>query len=428
MKSRDKITAFSTNRTLKYYVLQHFSFLLIKNGGVGCFLMISIDFFCRFFDLCYLCNVMAGIYVHIPFCKSRCIYCGFFSTTSLEKRRSYVDAVVRELQDRRSFLGESSVDTIYFGGGTPSLLPVEETERLISAIYNIYNVREDAEVTLEGNPDDMSPAMLRGLKRIGVNRLSMGVQTFDNSRLDFLNRRHTAEQAVESVRAAQQLGFDNISIDLMFGFPDQTIADWQADVDKALSLQVQHLSAYSLMYEEGTRLSRLLERGEIAEVDEEVSVQMYETLITSLERAGYRHYELSNFALPGRDSRHNSSYWHGVPYLGVGAGAHSYDGKNRYYHPDSLSDYLSGSSLVMEELTKAERYGEYVFTGLRTSEGIRLDVLEQQFGATFKSYCLHNAQKHVDAGNLVLQGDVLRLSRSGFFVSNDVMSDLMWVD
>ena len=371
---------------------------------------------------------MAGIYVHIPFCKSRCIYCGFFSTTSLEKRRSYVDAVMRELRDRRDFLGDSPVSTIYLGGGTPSLLPVEETERLISAIYNIYNVREDAEVTLEGNPDDFSLTMLRGLKRIGVNRLSMGVQTFDNSRLGFLNRRHTAEQAIEAVCTAQQAGFDNISIDLMFGFPGQTRGEWQADVDKALSLQVQHISAYSLMYEEGTRLSRLLEKGEITELDEEVSVQMYETLITSLERAGYKHYELSNFALPGKESRHNSGYWHGVAYLGVGAGAHSYDGKNRYYHPDSLSAYFSDSSLVMEELTEGERYGEYVFTGLRTSEGIRLDALERQFGATFKSYCLHNAQKHIDAGNLVLQGNVLRLSRSGFFVSNDVMSDLMWVD
>lgn len=371
---------------------------------------------------------MAGIYVHIPFCKSRCIYCGFFSTTSLEKRRSYVDAVVRELRDRRDFLGNAPVDTIYFGGGTPSLLPVEEAERLISVIYNIYNVREGAEVTLEGNPDDLSPAFLRGLKQIGVNRLSMGVQTFDNSRLGFLNRRHTAEQAIEAVRAAQQAGFDNISIDLMFGFPNQTLNEWQADVDRALSLQVQHLSAYSLMYEEGTRLNRLLEKGEIKELDEEVSVQMYETLITSLECAGYKHYELSNFALPGRESRHNSSYWHGVPYLGVGAGAHSYDGKNRYFHSDSLDEYFSDSPLIMEELTEKERYGEYVFTGLRTSEGIRLEALEQQFGAAFKSYCLRNAQKHLDAGNLVLQDDVLRLSRAGFFVSNDVMSDLMWVD
>ena len=371
---------------------------------------------------------MAGIYIHIPFCKSRCIYCGFYSTTSLERRRAYVDALVRELEKRKDYLWDERIDTIDFGGGTPSLLPPEEVERILSSLFYIYNVREDAEITLEANPDDVSFSLLEAWRHMGVNRLSMGVQTFDNQRLQFLHRRHTAEQAIRAVQMAQQAGFTNISIDLMFGFPNQTLEEWGSDVQKALSLQVQHLSAYSLMYEDGTHLHRMLQRGDIHELDEETSLQMYGHLIDALTAAGYQHYELSNFALPQMQSRHNSSYWHGIPYLGVGAGAHSYDGHTRCYHPDSLNDYLSNATLVIEELTEKERYDEYVFTGLRTAEGIRLDLLEKQFGITFKTYCLQNAQKHIDAGRLVLHNQVLHLSRSGLFVSNDIMSDLMWVE
>ena len=370
---------------------------------------------------------MAGIYLHIPFCKSRCIYCGFFSTTSLQKRHDYVDAVVEELCQRRSFLANQPIDTIYFGGGTPSQLPPEELERMLDAIRYIYNVREGAEVTLEGNPDDLTPSFLQRLRQMGVNRLSMGVQSFDDARLRFLRRRHTAVQAMQAVRDAQAAGFTNISIDLMFGFPGQTLDQWKQDVQTALSLQVQHLSAYSLMYEEGTLLERMLTAGEIEEVDDEVSLQMYEYLMEALEAAGYEHYELSNFALPGMQSRHNSSYWHGIPYLGVGAGAHSYDGHNRFHHPDSLEQYMSDvRSLEVEHLTAHERYDECVFTALRTSEGLNLATLEQQFSSAAKKYCLQNAQRHLKAGLLSLTGDTLRLTRRGLFISNEVMSDLMW--
>lgn len=378
--------------------------------------------------LCYLCKVMAGIYVHIPFCKSRCIYCGFFSTTALDRLHAYVDAVVEELYARRDFLRGEPIETIYFGGGTPSLLPVEEMERILSAILYIYNVRDGAEITLEGNPDDISPALLTEWRRMGFNRLSMGVQTFSDVRLQFLHRRHTAEQAVRAIQDARQAGFENLSVDLMFGFPGQTLTEWTRDVERALSLRVPHLSAYSLMYEEGTCLNRMLERGDVVELDEEVALEMYESLIDMLEGAGYRHYELSNFALPGWESRHNSSYWHGIPYLGVGAGAHSYDGVNRYFHADSLDEYLSGTPCVREELSEEERYNEYVFTGLRTAEGIQLSDLERKFGTCMKDFCLCNAKRHIDDGRLCFQDGNLRLSRKGLFVSNDVMSDLMWTE
>lgn len=369
---------------------------------------------------------MAGIYIHIPFCASRCIYCDFFSTTSLEKRDEYVRAVCRELDTRSQYLNEE-VETIYFGGGTPSQLTSEQISTILSSIYNIYNVREEAEITVEGNPDDLSLEYLTALRAIGINRLSMGVQSFDDEVLRFINRRHSTLQAENAVQNAKACGFDNISIDLMFGFPKQSLSDWQRDVDRATSLGVQHLSAYSLMYEEGTRLTKMLEQGDIQEIDEELSLAMYEYLIDALAKAGYEHYEISNFCKPGMHSRHNSSYWHGVPYLGVGAGAHSYNGESRHYNPDSLSEYLRGSELVTEQLTLSQRYDEYVFTGLRTRGGIMLSEIESVFGENYRTYCLENAQKHISDGTLFLEGDNLRLSRKGLFVSNDVMSDLMYV-
>ena len=368
---------------------------------------------------------MAGIYVHIPFCKSRCAYCGFFSTTSLGERGGYVNAVLQELERRKDFLRGEAVETVYFGGGTPSQLAASEIGRLLKTIHSIYHVRAEAEVTLEGNPDDLTPAYLESLREMGINRLSMGVQTFDDTRLRFLCRRHTARQALQAVQDAQCAGFDNISIDLMFGFPSQTLAQWQADVQQALSLGVQHLSAYSLMYEEGTPLFRMLEAGRVEEVDEEVSRQMYEYLMDALAAAGFEHYEISNFALPGFRSRHNSSYWRGIPYLGVGAGAHSYDGQNRFYHPDSLSDYMEGKPLAEEVLTEDERYNEFIFTGLRTSDGINLRTLQTAFGSQYLQYCLENARPHLLSGRMERHGDVLTLTRQGLFVSNDIMSDFM---
>ena len=376
--------------------------------------------------LCTFASYMAGIYVHIPFCKSRCIYCGFFSTTSLEKRNTYVDAVCRELQERCEYIG-NEVETIYFGGGTPTQMPLPELKKILGSIYNIYNVRANAEITVECNPDDLSEEMLRELKNMGVTRLSMGVQTFSDARLRFLNRRHSAAQAERAVKMAQEVGFDNISIDLMFGFPGQTLEEWKEDVEHAILLNVQHISAYSLMYEEGTRLGMMLDRGEVEEVSDDVSLSMYEFLIDALTSNGFLHYEISNFAKPGKESRHNSSYWHGVPYLGVGAGAHSYDGRSRHYNPDSLTDYLNSAPLEEEILTDEMRYNEYVFTGLRTSAGIDVEELKNQFGTEMYDYCMTNAQKHLDAGLLQKEERIMKLSRRGLFVSNDIMSDLMCV-
>lgn len=375
---------------------------------------------------------MAGIYIHVPFCATRCVYCGFFSTTSLHLRDSYVNAVCHELEQRKDYLHGEDVSTVYFGGGTPSQLSVVQIKRILAAIYNIYNVREEAEITLEANPDDVTYRFLTDIRGIGINRLSMGVQTFSDSRLCFLRRRHTSMQAVSAVETARKAGFDNISIDLMFGFPNQTLREWQDDVRQALELQVQHLSAYSLMYEEGTPLFRMLEKNEIQELDEELSTQMYEYLLDATAQAGFEHYEISNFALPGFRSRHNSSYWQGTKYLGAGAGAHSYDGASRQYNPDNIQLYIQGISDLQniaeqEILTEDERYNEFVFTALRTNEGISLSRLTKLFGQEKQDYLMKNAQRHISTGNLILSPDRLVLTRRGLLISNDVMSDLMEV-
>lgn len=373
---------------------------------------------------------MAGIYIHIPFCKTRCIYCGFFSTTSLPKREAYVDMVCRELGLRKEYLKGEPIETIYFGGGTPSLLSAEQIAKILDTIYIIYNVRANAEITMEGNPDDLTDEFLKSVCECGVNRISMGIQTFNDKYLQFIRRRHTAEQARIAVSSAIRSGVENVSVDLMFGFPGQTLDDWKADVEEALKLPVTHISAYSLMYDEGTVLADLLDRGEVEEISDELSLEMYQYLVSRLKEEGFEHYEISNFCHPGFASRHNSSYWRSVPYLGVGAGAHSFDGESRQYNPESLDKYFAGESPTKECLTESERYNEFVFTGLRTCQGISLSELKERFGESYYVYCINSAKKHLNSDFLVKDDDkgVLKLSSLGVYISNDIMSDLMYVD
>ena len=277
-----------------------------------------------------------GIYIHIPFCKSRCIYCGFYSSTLFGLQHDYAATLIKEMHLRRSeFNGlgsidsPNSVDTIYIGGGTPSTLPLPDIQDILNSVSECFpgNPRE---VTIEVNPDDITPEFVGRLQSFGINRISMGIQTFDDSRLQFLHRRHTSSQAIDAVRIIKDAGIENISIDLMFGFPKENIGDWQNDIKTALSLDPNHISAYCLMYEEGTPLHKMLETGKVKQIDEETYVAMYTELIDQLTSHGYEHYEISNFAKHGYRSIHNSSYWHDVPYLGFGASAHSYNGKRRF--------------------------------------------------------------------------------------------------
>ena len=378
----------------------------------------------------YIRNVVTktgGIYIHVPFCQKRCIYCDFYSTTcGLEWKRSYVSALKREMLLRRTEIDASRVPSLYIGGGTPSQLPASLLLEMFQAISDNFTLADDAEVTIEVNPDDVTPQLIDTLRQTSVNRISMGVQTFSDELLRFLNRRHTSAQALRAVQLFREAGYDNISLDLIYGLPSQTLEDWKHDVQQLLSLDVPHISAYALSYEEGTPLSKMLADGSVEETSDELSWQMYEYLMNEAKASGMVHYEISNFAKPGMCAKHNSSYWDGSPYLGLGPGAHSYDGENiRRSNDMSLKDYIQASADVPHEtevLTPEERYDELVMTRLRTVRGLAFDLLTPEQ----KSYCLQMAEPHILNGSLLKEKDTLRLSRKGIFISNRILSDLMY--
>lgn len=428
---------------------------------------------------------MAGIYIHIPFCESRCIYCGFYSTTSLKLRDAYIDALCKEMTLRpvASEMGPNQqIQTIYLGGGTPSQLSSEQLVRLFKAIrlylreerrgkreetkfddqresQSSYNTDcsdgmddcsdgmddcfDGMEITMECNPDDVTEDFCETVKRLPVNRISMGAQTFSDNRLRFLHRRHTAMEVEQAVARLRNAGIKNISIDLMFGFPEETLEDWASDIQHAIDLNVEHISAYSLMYEEGTALYKLLERNKIQEIDEETSRNMYEMLIDKLTSAGYIHYEISNFAKPGFHSRHNSSYWHEVPYVGLGAAAHSYRRNileneeievTRSWNVDDIHEYMEKISQDLlpsqeEKLDLATRYNDLITTALRTSKGINLEWMRKEFGEDYLQQLLNEASKKIERGLIRLSYDRrnLTLTREGIYISDDIMSDFMIV-
>ena len=373
-----------------------------------------------------------GIYIHIPFCKSRCIYCGFYSTTNKELKERYVDALIREIHMRKedfarlgTSLSPSSTSTVYFGGGTPSSLSVCDIERIVGALESTFN-GTPSEVTLEMNPDDVTKDYIKAVRQMGINRISMGIQTFDDSRLQFIRRRHNASQAEKAVMTIREEGIHNVSIDLMLGFPNQTMDEWVTDIDKAIALHPTHISAYSLMYEDGTPLFRMLQKGEINQIDDETSLAMYTELINRLTANGYEHYEISNFAMPGYRSVHNSSYWHDTPYLGFGAAAHSYNKDTRSWNIPDLKKYIesieSGVLPSESEVIDADtHYNDLITTALRTREGLNLDDLPQKY----REYALVNARKSISEHLLEATDSHIRLTREGLFVSDMVMSELI---
>lgn len=376
---------------------------------------------------------MAGIYLHIPFCKRRCIYCDFFSTTQSERKAEYVRALCRELEMRKEYLGGEAIETIYLGGGTPSQLEKKDFERIFSYIYKVYDVKPDAEITLEANPDDLTPEYIAMLRTLPFNRLSMGIQTFHEPILELLRRRHTAGQAIRAFQDCRAAGFANISIDLMYGLPGETLASWKQDLEQALSLRPEHISAYHLIYEEDTVLWKLREQHKVEEADEDLSVSLFSTLIDHLTAGGYEHYEISNFCLPGFHSRHNSSYWTGKKYLGCGPSAHSYDGISRQWNVASLDGYIKGiadgvPAFEIEELGLYTRYNDFVITSIRTEWGMPLSKLRKEYGEKLYRYCLRMADPHLKQGMLEIKEDQLKLTREGIFISDGIMSDMLWVE
>ena len=375
---------------------------------------------------------MAGIYIHIPFCKRRCIYCDFFSTTQSEKKPTYVHALCQELDMRKDYLEGEDIETIYLGGGTPSQLSQEELEEIFSTIYHIYKVKDDAEITLEANPDDLTPEYVTMLRQLPINRISMGIQTFQEETLKLLHRRHTDKQAIEAFERCREAGFQNISIDLMYGLPGETLDTWKQDLQQAIALHPEHISAYHLIYEEDTALWKLREQHQVEEADEDLSLTLFTTLIDELTEAGYQHYEISNFCLPGLHSRHNSSYWTGKKYLGCGPSAHSFNGTSRQWNVASLSAYIDGiqqgnPDYEIEELDLYTRYNDFVLTSIRTCWGMSLSHLRSTYGEALYRYCLRMAKPHLEQGVLEISGDILKLTRKGIFISDGIMSDLMWV-
>lgn len=376
---------------------------------------------------------MAGIYIHIPFCKQRCRYCAFYSTTLHALHSSYTAAVCNELGKRKEYTGGAIIETIYLGGGTPSLLAEEHLTSIISSIRNNYHLAPAPEITIECNPDDLTPTYLAMLRRQGFNRISMGVQSFCNEQLQKLGRRHTAEGARKAVKNARAAGFTNISIDLMFALPGSTPEQWAADLHSALELKPEHISAYNLTYEEGTPLYRALRKGEITELSEEENITQFNRLIVEMKKAGYRHYEISNFALPGYESRHNSSYWNDTPYIGCGAGAHSYNGTSRGWNIADVAVYIKGiekGTPVFEEeqLSNEERYNDAVLTRLRTADGLPTEWIKEKFGTTLYNYMMRAARKEIVAGNLQeTSGGSLVLTEKGIFVSDAVIRELIYV-
>jgi len=376
---------------------------------------------------------MAGIYIHIPFCKTRCSYCDFYSSTQEQWVVRYVDAVCKELDLRRSELPESTIQTIYFGGGTPSQLAKTDFEKIFSVINQCYTVASDAEITLEANPDDLNTDYIHDLITLPFNRISIGIQSFIDEELKMLNRRHSARQAVDAVWNCYRSGFQNISIDLMYGLPGQSLNDWTYNMDEAFRLPVQHISAYHLTYEKGTKLYSMLKAQKITEADETLSNAMFDLLRQKMREHQFIHYEISNFARDHYFSKHNSSYWKGVPYLGIGASAHSFNGVNRSWNHADLKHYVENLESgdwcpQVEESNLYSRYNDLVITSLRTMWGLDLDQLKQQFGNGLYRYCMSEARVFVERKWLVVDGKCLKVTNDGLFMSDAIMAQLMYVD
>ena len=376
---------------------------------------------------------MAGIYLHIPFCKTRCIYCDFYSTTRSELKSRYVQALCRELEMRKGYLKGENIETIYFGGGTPSQLEEGDFRQLFETIQKCYGMESCREITLEANPDDLSKEYLQMLSTLPFNRLSMGIQTFDDTTLKLLKRRHDARTAIEAVGRCRQAGFSNISIDLIYGLPGETKERWENDLRQAIDLNVEHISAYHLIYEEDTPIYKMLKQHQVSEVDEDSSLEFFTLLIERLQKAGFEHYEISNFCRPGKYSRHNTSYWKGIPYLGCGPSAHSFDGMTREWNVSSIDLYIKGieenrRAFEIEHLDQATRYNEFIITTIRTAWGTPIEKLKQTFGNELWEYCRKMAAPYLENGKLEEHEGALRLTREGIFISDSIMSDLLWVD
>jgi oxygen-independent coproporphyrinogen-3 oxidase len=372
---------------------------------------------------------LAGIYIHIPFCKQKCHYCNFYSLATKKYRKELKDAILKEIELRKDYLDENSVDTIYFGGGTPSLLEAGELDEILNTINRHYSIGGDPEITMEANPDDLYPQKIKSLIQTPVNRLSIGVQSFFEEDLNYLNRVHSSGQAETSVKLVQDAGFEQLSIDLIFGIPTLTLENWKKNLEKFYDLNISHLSAYALTVEHGTALAHFIKKEKVIAPDEEVVATHFRLLMKSMKENTFNQYEISNFCKDDRFARHNTSYWKGVPYLGLGPSAHSYDGRSRHWNAANLKTYIHGmesgnAPMEMENLSKSKRYKEYIMLSIRTIWGTGIHFIRTNFGAEYHDSFIRTAEKYMHNGWMYRDKDKFYLSDEGKLFADGITADL----
>ncbi len=375
---------------------------------------------------------MAGIYIHVPFCYTRCSYCDFYKTTDQQFKDEYIKALCKEIDNQSSFLLKEAIETIYFGGGTPSTLTVSELNVILKKIEKYTSIRQVDELTLEVNPDDVDAAYINGLVGLGFNRLSMGIQSFYDAHLRQMNRRHNAQQARDVIQIAQQNGIDNMSIDLIYGLPYMQFDEWKTNVQLAIESNVQHISAYHLTFEKGTLYYDYLKKGKLKEVPEEASVQQFDYLVKELENAGFVNYEISNFALPGLESKHNSNYWTGQKYLGLGPSAHSFDGDKRRWNVRNVQQYIKalneGGSYYEEELlAESDRYNELIMLGLRTSKGLSIEDVKG-FSHSIVTYFNSVLNQQLQQETISIRDGWCFIRRDKKLLTDRIISDFFYIE
>lgn len=381
---------------------------------------------------------MSGIYIHIPFCKQACYYCDFHFSTSLKKKDELIKALAKELILRKGELQNQTIETIYFGGGTPSLLTIDELRLLIDSIYLNYSVSDNPEITLEANPDDLSKQKLNDLTTSRINRLSIGIQSFFEDDLQSMNRAHSSQEAKQCLEEATK-HFSNITIDLIYGIPRMSIEKWNENLQTAFSFGVNHISSYALTVEPKTALASFIKKGAYPPIDDDLALQHFDLLMAETEQQGFVHYEISNFGKKGYFSKHNTSYWQGKSYLGIGPSAHSFNGKQRSWNVSNNTIYIKSIQdntlpSKIEILSKKDRYNEYVMTGLRTIWGISLNKIETDFGIDYKEHLIASAKKFINQELLIIEDckteqglSILKPTKKGKFLIDGIASDLFMI-
>ncbi len=375
---------------------------------------------------------MAGIYIHIPFCKSKCAYCDFYSVANTNYKEKLVDAICKEIEIRSNYLSHEKVQTLYLGGGTPSMLNVYEIEKLMNCLQKYYTIETDHEITLEANPDDLNAAYLKGLKSLGINRLSIGIQSFSDGDLKLMRRRHSAIQAVNSVKEAQNQGFKNLSVDLIYGLPNLTLLRWKENIEKAIALNIQHISAYHLTIEPKTLFYKYYQKGKIKLPEEDQSSDQFKMLTDITAQHGFLHYEISNFAKDGFISLHNTNYWMNVKYLGLGPSAHSYNLTSREWNIPNVRAYMEAIfqgklKNKIEILEKNEKYNDFVITSLRTMWGLNTEKLKKYFGDTYAEFFIKKTTKFIQQNLMKQNRNYFILTDQGFIISDYIMQDFLMI-